>query len=286
MNRPEGLTAEEQTTALAQRYSQRAEAYDHFWSPVIRPVAESLLGHLPLSNAMEVVDVGTGTGALLPSIQQAAPLARILGIDRSEGMLRLARARHAGPLVQMDVQKLGLRAGVFDAALVAFVLFHLPRPEWCVHEIHRVLKPGGVIGTVTWGVDDVPAANAVWDEELQAAGATVLELPATDNRSCCDSLEKMTTLLEHAGFVSIKVWRESLEHHWHPDDYFEYHIRSTSRLRLQSLSVEDRETCLDRVRQRLASRDDEQYVYRGEVVMATARKANHAGGGTRGEDDG
>jgi len=34
------LTAGQQTAMLADRYSQRAEAYDGLWSPIIRPVGE------------------------------------------------------------------------------------------------------------------------------------------------------------------------------------------------------------------------------------------------------
>jgi ubiquinone/menaquinone biosynthesis C-methylase UbiE len=271
------LTPEEQTAILADRYSQRAEAYDSLWSPIIRPAGERLIGNLPLSRTGNVIDIGTGAGALLPAIQRAAPGARVLGVDRSAGMLRLARQKHSGPLALMDVQKLGLPSDRFDAAVVAFVLFHLPYPEHCLMEVNRVLKPGGTVGTVTWGLENMPPAHLVWDEELEAAGARILELPATDNRPCCDNTLKMKALLDQAGFASIKVWIESIEHPWHPDVYFDYQVRSTSRLRLQSLSAHDREACLGRVRDRLSSMSEEQYVYRGEVVIATAVKADNAG---------
>ena len=128
-------------------------------------------------------------------------------------------------------------------------------------------------------------ANAVWDEELEAAGAYVLELPATDNRACCDNADKVTSLLEQAGFGVTRVWSESIEYRWRPEDYFEHQTRSTSRLRLLSLDEVDREACLRRVRERLAGAGDEQYVYSGEVVMAIAHKAD-VGGHTQGEDDG
>ncbi|TMF43485.1 MAG: hypothetical protein E6I23_10330 [Chloroflexi bacterium] len=88
----------------------------------------------------------------------------------------------------------------------------------------------------------------------------------------------MTTLLEQAGFVSIKVWTESIEHRWRPADHFDYQVRMNSRLRLQSLDVQDRETCISRVKGRLSDADDEQYVYRGEVFMATAVNADHPAG--------
>jgi ubiquinone/menaquinone biosynthesis C-methylase UbiE len=279
------LTAEEQTAILADRYSQRAEAYDELWSPVIRPVGERIIGHLSLNGARNIIDVGTGAGALLAIIQRAAPNAKILGVDRSDGMLRLARDKHSGPLALMDVQNLALRADRFDAAVVAFVLFHLPHPASCLDEVNRVLKPGGTVGTVTWGAEKVPPANAIWDEELEAAGARVLELPAADNRACCDSPEKMTALLEQTGFISTRAWTESLEYRWPPEDHFDYETRSSSRLLLQSLGARDREACMRRVRDRLSDLRDDQYMYQGEVVMATARKAD-AGRRTLGEDDG
>jgi ubiquinone/menaquinone biosynthesis C-methylase UbiE len=278
MNRT-GMTANQQTAMLADRYTQRAEAYEALWSPIIRPVGERLIAHLPLSRTTRsVVDIGTGAGALLSAIKHAAPSAVIVGVDRSQGMLRLAKDKYSGPLALMDVQNLALPANRFQVAVVAFVLFHLPYPEQCLAEVNRVLKPKGAVGTVTWGSETMAPANTIWDDELQAAGAQMIELPAVDNRACCDSTQKMSALLEQAGFVSIKVWTESIEHRWRPEDHFDYQVGMNSRLRLQSLGVQDRESCISRIKGRLSGADDEQYVYRGEVFMATAVKPDHPAG--------
>jgi SAM-dependent methyltransferase len=170
----------------------------------------------------------------------------------------------------MDAQRLDLPDGRFDVALVAFVLFHLPDPDRCLQEVFRVLKAGGRVGTATWAVERLAAANTIWDEELSAVGAATFPLPVTDNRACCDGEAKMTRLLERAGFTEIRTWSESLEHRWRPEDHFEYQVRSTSRLRLESLDLAERDECLRRVRARLATAGEDQYVFRGEVVMATA----------------
>src|SRR5437588_4234247 len=273
MKPPGQLTDDEQSAILAERYTLRAEVYDAFWRPVIRPVGERLLSHLPLSRRTTNIDVGTGAGALLPLIQKAAPKATVLGVDRSEGMLRLAKQKHTGPLALMDVQKLDLPGDHFDAAVVAFVLFHLPFPERCLQEVQRVLRTGGSIGTVTWAAEFPPPANTVWDEELAAAGANLVELTGTDSAARYDSPEKMASLLKQAGFIPGEIWTESLEHRWQAKDHFEYQLRSTSGVRLQSLSSEDGAACLQRVRDRLSRQGgDEQYVFRGEVVLATAVK--------------
>jgi SAM-dependent methyltransferase len=266
------LTPDEQTAILAERYSLRAEAYDALWSPVIRPVGERLLANLPLSRAKNVIDVGSGSGALLPLIQAGAPASNVLGVDNSEGMLRLARGKHRGPLALMDVQKLDLADDQFDVAVVAFVLFHLPRPDQCLAEVHRVLRPGGVVGTVTWGVERMPPADAIWDEELDAGGARVSPLPAADNRRCCDTSDKVAALLDGAGFVSTRVWGESLHHQWRPEDHFDYQMHSGSLPRLLSLPTRERDSCVRRVRDRLSGQGEEQYVFMGELVLATAVK--------------
>jgi hypothetical protein len=106
-----------------------------------------------------------------------------------------------------------------------------------------------------------------------------------DNRACCDNLEKVTALLVLSGFIITRVWSESIEYRWRPEDYFDYQWRSASRLRLLSLGETDREVCLQRIRKRLSGLDDEQYVYSGEVLMATARKPDSSGT-TMGENDG
>jgi ubiquinone/menaquinone biosynthesis C-methylase UbiE len=194
-------------------------------------------------------------------------------------MLSLAKEKHSGPLALMDVQHLELPDNQFDLAVVAFVLFHLPRPDRCLREVNRVLVPGGAVGAVTWGAEHMPLVDAIWDEELDASGASVLELPAVDNRGCCNRTEKVAALLAGAGLDSVRAWTEPIHHQWRPDDHFEYQMLSGSRLRLLSLALDERDRCVGRVRDRLSGRSEDQYVFRGEVVMATAIKATVVGDG-------
>ncbi len=266
------MTADEQVGVLADLYSKRALAYDTLWSPVIRPLGESLINRLRLSDSKRVIDVGTGAGALLPAIQSAAPDATVLGIDRSEGMLRLAKTRYAGPLEVMDAQRLASPDGVFDAAVVAFVLFHLPQPVRCLEEVHRVLRPKGSVGTITWANNDCPNANPSGAEGLETAETTAPMLPATANRGCCNTPKKLAALLQQAGFGQVHSWIEPVDHRWRPEDSFDYHVHATAFTRLQSLSSEKREDCLRRVTDRLSALGGDGYWFHGTVVMATAVK--------------
>ena len=120
-----------------------------------------------------------------------------------------------------------------------------------------------------------PPADEIWAEELDAAGARLPGLPATDSYSRCNSPEKVAALLEQTGFSSTKVWTESLEYQWRPDEHFLDQRRRGSLLRLQLLSAADREACFRRVRVRLAGLGSDQYLDRSQVVMATAVKEGH-----------
>jgi hypothetical protein len=87
---PDEPSAEEQTRLLAERYSMRAKSYDALWSPVIQPMAEPVLKALPLASARRVLDLGTGSGGLLPRTgsrrHQRACSGSTLNRDASTGL--------------------------------------------------------------------------------------------------------------------------------------------------------------------------------------------------------
>ena len=155
---------------IARHYSSEAEAYRDLWAPVLVELARWLLDEFPLEEARRVLDLGCGVGALLPHLHKVAPRARIVGLDRAEGMVALGPRDF--PLLVGDAAELPFADGSFDAVVMAFMLFHLPRPTAGLAEAWRVLKPGGWIGLLTWGEERESRARSQWVEELDAEDAT------------------------------------------------------------------------------------------------------------------
>jgi ubiquinone/menaquinone biosynthesis C-methylase UbiE len=73
--------------------------------------------------------------------------------------------------VQIDGVELGFRDSSIDIVVMAFVLFHLDDAVVALREVRRVLRPGGVVGTVTWAEDPEIEASRAWEAKLDAHGA-------------------------------------------------------------------------------------------------------------------
>jgi ubiquinone/menaquinone biosynthesis C-methylase UbiE len=99
-----------------------------------------------LGAARAILEVGSGTGALIPCLRERAPAARLVSIDLAHAMLRRARRRcPAAALVQADVHRLPFnqRAGVFDVAVCHSSFPHFADKPSALRGLARVLAPGG-----------------------------------------------------------------------------------------------------------------------------------------------
>ncbi len=91
----------------------------------------------------DVLEVAVGTGLNLPHYPAGVTLT---GLDLSEGMLAMARAREpARPVTlrQGDAHRLPFAEASFDTVVCTFGLCAIPDPAAAVAEMTRVLRPGG-----------------------------------------------------------------------------------------------------------------------------------------------
>lgn len=111
---------------------------------------KSILSKLPIEKGMSVLDLGTGTGILVPYLSEAVgPEGHVTAIDLSEGMLAIAKKKY-GDLVNVEFMKLDFEEegipGMYDIAMLYCVYPHLHDPEGTFKWLFRVnLNEGGVI---------------------------------------------------------------------------------------------------------------------------------------------
>jgi SAM-dependent methyltransferase len=96
------------------------------------------------SEALSLLDIGCGTGNQLVANRTAAPGARMVGVDRSSGMLRQAyRKSRAIAWVQADAAALPFPAVSFDFISCQFAFHHFQDKPGMLREAFRVLRPEG-----------------------------------------------------------------------------------------------------------------------------------------------
>jgi demethylmenaquinone methyltransferase/2-methoxy-6-polyprenyl-1,4-benzoquinol methylase len=109
-----------------------------------------------------VLDVATGTG--LVAAELAASGADVVGLDQSEEMLAVARGRLGArvTLLRGEAERLPFADGEFDALTFTYLLRYVDDRAATMRELARVVRPGGRIGMVEFGVPQAAALRALW----------------------------------------------------------------------------------------------------------------------------
>lgn len=129
-------------------FEDLAERWDAQQPPDRQDVLRRLLAPFTakLGTARAILEVGSGTGALIPCLRERAPAARLVSIDLAHAMLRRARRRCPdAALVQADVHRPPFiqQAGAFDLAVCHNSFPHFADKPSALRELARVLAPGG-----------------------------------------------------------------------------------------------------------------------------------------------
>lgn len=110
--------------------------------PDVQAMALRVLQLRPRHEAL--MDVGCGPGRHLAWFEAHGMPS--VGVDLSRSMLQHARSLVHGPLLQLDMRRLGVRDAAFGAIWCCASLLHLPRAEApsVLREFRRALVPGGI----------------------------------------------------------------------------------------------------------------------------------------------
>lgn len=268
-----------------------AERYARYWEPVLAPAGRRLLDVLahdrllsdaapaPLSGAMTLLDVGTGTGLLTLDAAQRWPGARIIGVDPSAAMVAVARGRAAG-FVAADTQlewyeapadRLPFPDQVVDLAVSSFVFQLVPKRLAALRETYRVLRPGGLLGYVTWIKMDEPfVPRDIVDEEVGELAASWGG--AASVAGDVASVGAAARQLRRAGFQRVRAWQEDLSRPWTRAAYLEYVEACRNADAFASLDADARTALRDRIMARLARLPSSGFTWSAPIVFAIGQR--------------
>jgi len=204
-------------------YDNVAETYERVHAPRFAEAARDLVGALGIVEGQRVLDVGTGTGAGADEVARTG--AKVVGIDRSSGMLSVGhRERPSLPLVAAEAIDLPFRDRTFDVVMGNFVFAHFVKVETALFDLTRVLVPGGRIGFTTWS-NGKDAFEDTWTELIETviprdmlAPAFASAAPGHDRFTQPQAIEDE---LRRAGFRHVRTERKRYQWVYPRDDLVE-----------------------------------------------------------------
>src|SRR5438309_1613222 len=125
-----------------------------------------------------VLDVATGTGLVARELLERCDCS-VVGVDQSAAMLARARTRFGAgegarvELLQAEAEALPFASESFDALTFTYLLRYVDDPRATVAELARVLRAGGRIASLEFGVPQRAPARAAW-RLYTAAGLPLL----------------------------------------------------------------------------------------------------------------
>jgi len=145
---------------------ERGNPYEHYIGRWSRKIAPAFLAWLNVEPSMSWLDIGCGTGALCAAIVDRCCPARLVGVEPSEGFLKLAAHNLAGRAVLRlgSAAAVPLQDGEIDVVVSGLVLNFVPDLPTALAEMCRVTRPGGLIAAYVWDYEDkMELIKHFWD---------------------------------------------------------------------------------------------------------------------------
>jgi demethylmenaquinone methyltransferase / 2-methoxy-6-polyprenyl-1,4-benzoquinol methylase len=147
-------------TGIAASYDRVATVLSLGQDPRWRRAAVDAIRARPTDR---VLDVATGTGMVAKALHDRYGCA-VVGLDQSADMLRIARTRDGvyESVVQGRAEGLPYPDATFDHLTFTYLLRYVDDPRATMRELARVVKPGGRIAMVEFGLPHGPWRPLWW----------------------------------------------------------------------------------------------------------------------------
>lgn len=145
---------------------ERGSPYEQYIGRWSRKAAPLFLAWLDQPAGKRWLDVGCGTGALTAAILDHGNPGSVIGVEPSEGFLRLAAQNLAGKarVLAGHAAALPLDGGACDVVVSGLVLNFVPVMQEALSEMRRVTASGGTIAAYVWDyADGMEVIRYFWD---------------------------------------------------------------------------------------------------------------------------
>ncbi|MFI3904494.1 class I SAM-dependent methyltransferase [Ochrobactrum sp. S1502_03] len=191
--------------AMSEHWNTRAHRFNGAASHVrLEDDWTNIFSHVIGADALDVVDLGCGTGAC--SLLLAKLGHRVTGVDGSREMLRLATETANDKeldiwFIQSTMDEAPLADESADIVTLRNVLWTLENPAGAIALAHRILRPGGKI----------VVSDGVWFEHRENNSYELFgaKLPFYNGVTEDNALK----LLSLAGFAQTKSWQDHFPQH-------------------------------------------------------------------------
>ncbi|MCX6230485.1 MAG: bifunctional demethylmenaquinone methyltransferase/2-methoxy-6-polyprenyl-1,4-benzoquinol methylase UbiE [Bacteroidetes bacterium] len=201
--------------------AQRYDFLNHFLSLNIDYLwRKKVIALLKPYQPKHILDVASGTADLAIQAISLNPV-QITGIDISDEMLKVGQKKiihkKLDSIIQLmhaDAENIPFENDIFDAAMVAFGVRNFENLKLGITEMHRVIRPGGVIAILEFSKPSAFPVKQIYKfyfkNILPFIGNTIskskdayIYLP--DSVSKFPDGDKFSLLLSEVGFKDIKI---------------------------------------------------------------------------------
>lgn len=198
-------------------------------NPKLEAMLDAYLSELELPNPAQILEVGSGTGAVARRLARITQAGRVVGVDPSPVFLAKARELAEGidnlSFEEGDGRALPFEDVSFDLVVLHTLLCHVPEPEHVLREVHRVLKPGASLAV--FDCDFSTASLSIGDFDPLEPIVDILIDNIVHDRWF---VRKMTGHLRRCGFEVGPLRSYAYSEHPEPDYMFGYIERGTDAL--------------------------------------------------------
>ena len=234
MSEPTPTANEEQLAYWNGEAGERWAQQDEMMARLLKPIAVDLLDHADLAGCSSAIDVGCGGGSQSVLLaQRLGPGARVLGVDISGPLLRVARERAAAAsddtaalkFLEADASSYPFEPGAYDLLFSRFGVMFFDDPLGAFRNLRAALSDRGRLAFCCWqSLQDNPWTWLSVQAALRFVPPPEPVDPDEPGPFAFANPARLEGILREAGFDNIGIMHHDVNMRWAAADTLEENV--------------------------------------------------------------